>query len=240
MTNYTFICGCGHSGTTLLANMFAAHDDVYVPLRETNIFLDSEAAPTLWQEFGDEVRQAGKHHVVEKTPRHLHAMDLIRETVPGARFVLMVRDGRDIAASFVKRYGSADRGRRRWLDDNEVVKAEAASEDVFVLRYEDLVDTPEQKLRAVCDFAAVPFAPDMLTYHEKERLWFGTETVKQGDGTKGEGHRDLRNWQVNQPMFDDRGKWRKILTGEDVAKFRKPRAARMLRHFGYAIDDPAG
>lgn len=36
-----FICGCGHSGTTLLANMFASHPDIFIPLRETNAFVKS-------------------------------------------------------------------------------------------------------------------------------------------------------------------------------------------------------
>lgn len=233
MTRFTFICGCGHSGTTLLATMFAARDDTWVPLRETNLFLDPATAPALWEAFGAEVRGAGKAHVAEKTPRHLHAIDRIRDMVPGARFLVMVRAGRDIAASFVKRHGSADRGRRRWLHDNAIVMAEEAASDVMVIRYEDLVADPGSILRAACAFVGLSFAPDRLDCHRKEHLWFGVDTVERGDGTRGEGHRALRNWQVNPPMFDDRGKWRRVLREDDIAKFRKPKAARMLRHFGY-------
>lgn len=39
LETYTFICGCGHSGMTLMANVLAAHGDVFIPLRETYAFI---------------------------------------------------------------------------------------------------------------------------------------------------------------------------------------------------------
>ena len=34
-----FICGTGHSGTSIIANILAGHDEVWMPLYETGIFL---------------------------------------------------------------------------------------------------------------------------------------------------------------------------------------------------------
>src|SRR6185503_15224565 len=37
-----FICGCGHSGTTLVATILSAHPRIYVPLYESEAFLGTE------------------------------------------------------------------------------------------------------------------------------------------------------------------------------------------------------
>jgi hypothetical protein len=234
MRSYTFICGCGHSGTSLLANMLASHPDIYIPLVETRAFVRPDRAAQLWAEVLSQAETSGKAHLAEKTPRHVQRLDLIRAMVPQARFVLVVRDGRDVAASYIKRRGSADVGRLRWLEENRRVLAARGDADATVLRYEDLIAGPEAALRGVCDFAGIPFDPEMLRYHETERLWFGTIALEEGDGSEGEGHRNLRNWQINQPIFDGRGRWRTLLSPEETAAFEDPETHRMLEAFGYA------
>lgn len=233
----TFICGCGHSGTTLVANMFAAHPDVFIPLVETEMFLDLDKAQARTDAFMQAARASGKAHVAEKTPRHVYRIPLIRKAARGARFVLLVRDGRDVAASFIKRIGAAEPGRRRWVQENRLVLAERHAPDVHILRYEDLVAEPEAAMRAVCAFAGLPFHPDMLDYHRKERRWFGVERNEKTDGSAGLAHNTLRSWQVNQPIFDDRGKWRKLLSDADRAAFdADPGAVALMRAFGYALE----
>jgi Sulfotransferase family len=231
---HTFICGCGHSGTSLLANMFASHPEVFIPLRESETFLEPEQSARNWEALAAEAAMSGKRHFAEKTPRHIRALATIRALVPGARFIVMVRDGRDVAASFIRRKGSAAFGLRRWLRDSQVALREAEAADVRLLRYEDLVVGPEAALREVCAFADLPFAPEMLRFHETRRLWFGVESLVKGSGENGEQHRLLRNWQVNQPIFDGRGQWRALLAPEDLALFEKPRVAAMMAEFGYA------
>ena len=229
----TFICGCGHSGTSLLANMFASHPDVFIPHYETEIFLNPDGAAERWAWLETEARAAGKGHLAEKTPRHVHALELIRGIVPGARFVAMVRDGRDVAASFIKRTGSAASGRQRWLQDNAALLGAADAADVLIVRYEDLVAAPEAELRRICAFAGLPYRPEMLDYHRTPRLWFGVDSPEPGNGRDGPEHRRLRNWQINQPIFDDTGKWRRLLPPEEVAAFDAPELASLLGRFGY-------
>ena len=234
MLTHTFICGCGHSGTSLLANMFASHPDVFIPLAETGTFLDAGTAPALWTDLAREAASSGKAHFAEKTPRHLLHLDAIAATVPGARIVMMVRDGRDVAASFQRRDGKAITGARRWLQENEVLRAAEARPDTLRLRYEDLVTDPEGSLRAVCSFAGLPFDATMLRFHETPRLWFGSEAIRKGSGRRGLEHRALRNWQINQPLFDGRGQWRTALAPEDLAFFNRPRPRALMAHFGYS------
>ncbi len=237
MKTYTFICGCGHSGTSVLANMFAAHPDVFIPLRETACFYFPDDVDANWQPVHEAARSSGKQHFAEKTPKHIMRLATIREVVPRARFVLMVRDGRDVAASFVKRSGSALSGANRWLRQNRVVLAERNASDVTIARYEDLVASPEQELRRICDSIGIPFHDQMLRFHETERLWFGEEEIRKGSGVEGKEHRALRNWQINQPIFDARGVWRSILSQDDIDTLPRSKMAPMLAAFGYDNDD---
>lgn len=235
MLTHTFICGCGHSGTSLLANMFASHPQVFIPLEETAIFLDpAETAAARWAELAAQAAASGRPHFAEKTPRHLMHLDAIAETVSDARFVMMVRDGRDVAASFLRRDGSAIEGSRRWLRENETLRAAEGRPDTLRLRYEDLVAAPQAALRQVCAFAGLSYDPAMLSFHETPRLWFGTGEIRKGSGRRGAEHRALRNWQINQPLFDGRGRWRDELAPEDVAFFDRPRPRALMTHFGYS------
>ena len=153
MQTHTFICGCGHSGTSLMAAMFASHAEVFIPLRETEAFLARDAVAERLAALLAEARASGRPHLAEKTPRHVRRIAMIRRRVPGARFVAMVRDGRDVAASFIRRLGAAEPGARRWIADNTALGREQDAPDVMVVRYEDLIEAPEAVLRRVCAFA---------------------------------------------------------------------------------------
>lgn len=229
-----FICGCGHSGTSLLANMFAANPFVFVPLRETRTFVNTALIEPRWLALKDEWLSSGRPHLVEKTPKHVRHIDPIRQTVPGARFAFMVRDGRDVAASHIKRIGEARSGAMRWVEENSIVEAEAASPDTIVLKYEDLIEAPKDNLQKICKFASIPYSDDMLDYHKQERKWFNEKSILKGDGTEGAQHRALRNWQINQPIFDGRGAWQEILPMKDVEFFTYGEAARLMATFGYS------
>ncbi len=231
-----FICGCGHSGTTLLATILSEHPHIFVPLVETEIFLkpDDQLAQKKIVDLQNEAVAARRPILVEKTPRHVLQIPRIRRLVPGARFILMVRDGRDVAASVAKRHGGDfEYGFRRWVDDNKKLHAELGKPDVMLLRYEDLVVAPELQLERVCKFLGVKFRPQMLNYHEKPHMWFGRKELRKTSGV-GDEHNDHRNWQVNQPIFDGRGRWKTDLPPQYVERFKTGTFARQfMLEFGY-------
>ncbi len=192
-----------------------------------------DAAEGEWQSVFREAQASGKAHFAEKTPRHLLRIRSIRSMVPDARFVVMVRDGRDVAASLVRRRGTVEEGVERWVEENSALLRQVGSPDVHVQRYEDLIADPAMCLKTVCGFAGIPWAPEMLDYHKSERLWFGVESLRTGTGEKGEEHRNRRNWQINQPIFDGRGQWQELLSATDAAVFSEGKAAKLMKHFGY-------
>ncbi len=233
MDSVIFICGCGHSGTTLLANMFAAHADVYVPLRETGIFRTTgRQAREGYRALVTEAEASGKRILAEKTPKHIRRIGLIRTVVPDARVVIPVRDGRDVAASYARRTGDPGLGIGQWIVSNTITAAERDRADVHVYRHEDLVAEPEGTLRQICDFADVPFDDSMLRYHEKEQIWFGLGKVRAAPES-GRTFAQHRNWQVNQPIFDNRGQWQSQLSLDDLSDLLHGPGRTLMELFGY-------
>ncbi|MEQ8409952.1 MAG: sulfotransferase [Erythrobacter sp.] len=229
------ICGCGHSGTTLLANMMAAHPKCYVPLQETRVFFRRTAIPRLWW-FRMVSVFKGKSFIVEKTPRHIKVIDRVKRIAPRTKIIFMVRDGRDVSASLFKRFENEAASVDRWIEANEVVFAWESDPNAIMVRYEDLITQPETELQRLCAFLGVDYAPEMLQYHTKKRLWFGTKKFEKGSDKDGEEHDKLRTWQVNQPIFDGRGKWRSVFD-QAPRKLTTGRGSELMTHFGYAIAD---
>jgi hypothetical protein len=235
-----FVCGCGHTGTTLMATILSAHPEIHAPYRESEVFLRPwfQALGRL-RRLREEWEASGKPRLVEKTPRHIRFLPKIRRAIPGAKFVIMVRDGRDVTASIGWReHGRFDIGLRRWTNETGIAARERHSPDVFVQRYEDLVANPAGALQRICGFLGVQYAPEMLNYHEQPRIWYDLKQVEKTSGV-GEAHRNLRNWQVNQPLYDGRGRWQAELPPEIVAEFSKGRARELMEIFGYSANGPA-
>lgn len=96
-------------------------------------------------------------HVLEKTPENCRHVPLIRRLVPDARFVHIVRDGRDVAASLVAasdswggRWAPADiRGAAAtWREHVLGARTAADAPGYTEVRYEDLLhDAPTQLVR---------------------------------------------------------------------------------------------
>jgi hypothetical protein len=230
-----FICGCGHTGTTLLANILAAHPDIYVPLRETAAFCGHRwRARRTAAALLDEAVHSGRAVLVEKTPRHIRHLGRIRAWAPGARLVMPVRDGRDVVASLKERHGDARAGERRWVEETGIVADQLGKPDSLIYRYEDLVEDPERLVGKVCAFIGVEFRREIMDYHRTQRLWFG-ETKLRGDaGRTGEADQNARrNWQVNQPIVDRRGRWRGRITEADFPRLLSGRGLRLMTLFGY-------
>jgi hypothetical protein len=235
LTQEAYICGCGHSGSTILATILGAHPSIYVPLYESEAFLVDEAERTRRLDvIRRQARAAGKPVLIEKTPRHVRKLDVIRRVVPGVRFLLVVRDGRDVAASIGHRYsGNLEEGFQRWVSDNGIIAREYRKPDTLVMRYEDLVTNPREVLAAVCAFVGVEYRADLLEYHKRPSFWFDRPTIRRTNGVGAGDHEDLRNWQVNQPLFDGRGRWKKELPADVVQRFQQGDAGRLMRGFGY-------
>lgn len=112
ITNPVFILGCPRSGTTYLGTLMAELRDstyiyepqilkYYVRLIRQGMVSNRHAA-ALYRLGLRSLVMAGPghgHRPIEKNPNHVFAVDHLRSVFPKARFVVITRDGRDVAVS---------------------------------------------------------------------------------------------------------------------------------------------
>ena len=116
----------------------------------------------------------GKRRFGEKTPRHfLHLRAMLR-FYPGARIVYMCRDPRNAHSSFrksplVKRMNAVDKSSIcrsfYWNSSMRILQrySNSAHRAQFLkVRFEDLIEEPEDSIRSLCAFLGEPYQPGML------------------------------------------------------------------------------
>lgn len=141
---------------------------------------------------------------------HKHFDRLLR-IWPRARFVHLLRDGRDVARSCIGMgwAGNVWHGVERWIAAEELwvslVPVVPATQRIE-LHYEDLIRAPEQALSRVCAFLGTDFDPAMLDYS--------------------------RDSSYERPDPSLIGQWRKKLRPEELALL-EARIGPMLRARGY-------
>lgn len=98
-----------------------------------------------------------------KAPGYLERMERVRRLHPDARFVHIVRDPRDVAASARAAWGSSLR-LCGWRWAAGMAAADAATEArLLEVRFEELVADPEAVTRRVCAFAGLSWVPAMVS-----------------------------------------------------------------------------
>lgn len=124
-----------------------------------------------------------KRLVADKTPSYVREIAVLHELWPKARFIHLIRDGRDVCLSMRNwRMVHRTAGQHStWTEDpvstaalwwewqirlGREAGAELPAGLYYEMRYEDMVADPEGQLRAMCEFLGVSFADRMLRYHE--------------------------------------------------------------------------
>jgi hypothetical protein len=196
--------GCGRSGTTLLRLMLDSHRRICCG-PESSLFR-RRAVDTRWlaDRFGfghDEVRaiydaavsrpafiegfaalcmrKAGKARWAEKTPRNISRIDEIFRCFPAARFVHVLRDGRDVACSLrthprhkVLNGELVPTGirkpiagcARRWVRDIDSSRRWWGDPRFMTVRYEDLVLNARPALEGLMKFLDEDWDEAMLAH----------------------------------------------------------------------------
>lgn len=194
----------------------------------------------------------GKPRWGDKTPDYVRKMKKIQRTLPEARFIHVIRDGRDAGLSqnarVIKRGKEpvparemARRWRKRIIKSREDA-AEIADEDYLEVRYEDLVSDTEGVLRGVCELVELDFDPAMLDYHKRaeERLqeMAGALPAKKGRPEREAGERVAAHAMTTKPPDSDRvGVWKREMSTSENAEFEEA-AGYLLDELGYETVTP--
>lgn len=108
---------------------------------------------------------AGKARWCEKTPMHVLHITKLSELFPDARFIHTIRDGRECAASFFRRWGyNPQRTMFRWKNVVREGRRQGnlLGDRYLEVRYNDLTSDPESGMKRICEFVSVDYDPDVL------------------------------------------------------------------------------
>ena len=130
-----------------------------------------------------------------------------------------------------KRFGSLDFGVERWVQDNRAALEHATNPRLIWIKYEDIVGDFERSITRILEALGESFDPALK---ESNRAMSGLRpTGEKPRDVSGKNHNLHRQWQLNQPLFDGRGRYRE-LSPEDLARVEST-AGGLLRHFGYPV-----
>jgi hypothetical protein len=188
----------------------------------------------------------GKPRWGDKTPAYVKRMPLIERSLPEARFVHVIRDGRDVSLSRDKRRlreGDAPgpaRMAEMWR--NRILRARKHALRVrhyTEVRYEDLVTDTEPTLRRVAEAVELEWDGAMLRYHERasERLAEMNRDLPATEGklTRSGDERMRAHALATEPPNPSRiASWKGRMSAEDVAEFEAV-AGDLLAELGYEL-----
>ena len=184
----------------------------------------------------------GKRLVGDKTPHYVRSLPTLHALWPGARFVHLVRDGRDVCLSVrnwskvTEREGAAARY-SSWEDDPVATTAlwwewqvrlgrEAGAalgpQRYLEVRYESLVEDAAGGCRALCAFLEIPYDERMLRFHEGRARNDPELDAKKAWRPVTPG---LRNWRTEMPA-------------EELERFEAT-AGELLEELGYPRGAPS-
>ncbi|WP_339745674.1 sulfotransferase [uncultured Maricaulis sp.] len=203
---FAFLGGCPRSGLTLMRRLLTGHSRIHcgadtglpvaIAMQWENF--TTQLGDLHRQDFGLEAEQVRINMaelltgligapaeadpdlvVVEKTSLNILAFERLGRLLPQARFVHIVRDGRDVAASLLQRDWRGPDGQRfahvsdpaaalkYWSDLTGIgLQAEAAlgPRRVLRLRYEDIVKKPKRSMTALLRFLGLEYEVATLNY----------------------------------------------------------------------------
>ena len=182
--------------------------------------------------FAAYAAERGKARWGDKTPLYMQHLDLLERLFPDARFVHLIRDGRDAALSFLsvpaglmtEGWGHPQDAAGfacQWATEVASARelgARVGGQRYRELRYEALVADPEGELRAVCAFAGLEFDPAMLDY------------VGQTDSA-----RKAHQQRLNEPPRQGVRDWRTEMSETDRHAFEEVAGA-LLAELGYEVE----
>jgi hypothetical protein len=115
----------------------------------------------------------GKRILLEKTPQHIYYVQHIEKFFPGAKIVHLLRNGYDVIASLYEvtaqypqfwggKPWSLEKCLNWWIQAVQISSNHFQQPDHYVVRYENLIASPENVLAEICDFIGVEFDRNML------------------------------------------------------------------------------
>lgn len=217
-----------------------SEESIWLTLTQIEPFTIAEGYRAFYRVYAE---RFGKSRWGDKTPLYCLELNSIRQVIPEAHFIHIIRDGRDAALSL----------RRMWFSPGWEIETQAnywrkcvmaarlagiGRPDYLEVRYEELILNTRETLEAICTFIGLEFDDAMLSYYNRtpERLKEhkgrflpnGTTLISQ-DQRIGQ---QQRTTEPPDPacIFA----WKSAMSVEERARFKLV-AGDLLRELGYEV-----
>lgn len=193
--------------------------DIYRNLKNAEADLSSDEPVA----FADLYRQMLVAECVDwmgnKTPQNTENIDALLKLFPDARFIIVVRDIRDVAMSWRKKWGkNMYLCAAKW--NSRMAKGLGSTANLspgqyIYIRYENLLECLDVEAKRICEFLDIPFESRMLNFQDyinekvPGKINFGEPIVK-GNSEK----------------------WRAALSAAELERIEEI-ALPMMKEFGY-------
>lgn len=205
-----------------------------------------KAGPALRAFYGIYTERQGKPRWGDKTPIYVKNMLRIESALPEARFIHVIRDGRDVALSRWKRTlgdkgpAPASQVAEGWERRIRRAQRQGGKLNHYLeLRYEDLVTDTEPNLRRIAEFLELEWDPAMLTYYEHaaDRMAEMARDLPATDGKPtrpGAERMEAHAMTQKPPDPSAMYRWKEKMSPEDIAAFDAA-AGTLLSELGYEV-----
>ncbi len=193
-----FICGAGHSGSTLLGLILGSHTDCFYSgeasktrfLQDQNKQIKKRVCKicgpdcVVWGELSLSDRIDLYEQLSAKTQKTIiidsaknidwltEQLDALSNTSSQAFLIFLQRDGRAVINSRVRKYSEKDVKEliQGWMTQIQMTDAlfNSFPHKKIKIHYEDLATEPASVVQTICEFLEISYQPEMLNYYQHE------------------------------------------------------------------------
>ena len=169
----------------------------------------------------------------DKNNYYISHTETINTIYPNAKYVHLIRDGRDVACSYIKvgelktqsKYKpilptDIDKIAKEWSSNIKMIDKFIKKVPSIKIRYEDLILFPETTLKTITQFLSIDYSNKMLNFYLDKNNDEPTSTI---------------DWKLKTKQPIDKtnlDKYKQILTKEEISIF-KSIAGSILKQNGY-------
>ncbi|MGJ8682002.1 sulfotransferase family protein [Paraglaciecola sp.] len=204
-------------------------------LKENQIEDIDKAISGVYSLFATKIKPNVKA-IGDKNNFYISHVELLHEMYPNAKFIHIVRDGRDVACSYRSLMEKTFQSRfapkletdiakiaKEWRDNNEQLSDSLSTLSSISVRLEDISSATEITMSKVCNFLNFEYEETMLDFYKTDQK-SGMEPA------------EFDEWKSKnkQPLKDERYLYKKQLSTQQISKFNLV-AGDTLCKFGYEV-----
>jgi sulfotransferase family protein len=180
--------------------------------------------------MGEICRMQGKQRWAENSPEAMLYLPLIKQLIPDALVVHIIRDGRDVASSlgklrYIRPFPWEDRHSLtgcglywEWMVQQGRKFGQSAGADYIEVHFEDLLARPQEVLDQIGGFIDQP-----LDYKTIQRFAYGTVSKPNSSFAR----------RVSSVGFNPVGRWKQSFSSAELKRFERI-LGNTLQEFGYS------